>query len=361
MLASRISSRRVLCVLLCLTVVSALPAQTAPPATQKNPRASRLIKKPPPVIKSKKARTKKPAGPERPLEGSVVSGLICRLTKEPNREWYVVHFEDQEAGKGKEDKENKENKKPQLPRRVLPCAVLAEMEAISEKNPKVRFRIWAENTNYRGRAYILPQVVAMIRPAKIPTTTNAAATTKPTTSTKPATTAPTTSPTTSSKPAEPANQTRPSSTQPTTASAEAEIAAADPIDIEEVVKELLREDSEQQIIVPPAYERLVDKQEGESVAPNVRKPLPAGPGEMAADRQVRIVSRAGGWMEVRFKADNTLQEPPMRLLPCRMLEVAETLGRRSRTLRISGQIMRYKGRRYLLLRKVLRQRDLNRF
>jgi hypothetical protein len=88
---------------------------------------------------------------------------------------------------------------------------------------------------------------------------------------------------------------------------------------------------------------------------------------------------------VRFYADNTLQEPPLRLLPCTELEratkaasganapaankpasgvntAANNMAAGSPTttkkFRISGELSEYKGRRYLLLRKVQVERDM---
>ena len=60
----------------------------------------------------------------------------------------------------------------------------------------------------------------------------------------------------------------------------------------------------------------------------------------------------------RFESDNTLADEPIRLLPCKLLQKAKRRGGR---LRISGEITRYQGRRYLLLRKVLPERRMGQF
>jgi hypothetical protein len=55
----------------------------------------------------------------------------------------------------------------------------------------------------------------------------------------------------------------------------------------------------------------------------------------------------------------------MRLLPCRHLDRAERLAddptARSVVLRVSGDVLTYRGKNYLLLRKVLRERELKQF
>jgi hypothetical protein len=77
------------------------------------------------------------------------------------------------------------------------------------------------------------------------------------------------------------------------------------------------------------------------------------------DRVAYIVPEgASNWFLVRFYADNTLQEPPLRLLPCTELERANKLSPATKKYRISGELSEYKGRRYLLLRKVQAERDM---
>ena len=84
------------------------------------------------------------------------------------------------------------------------------------------------------------------------------------------------------------------------------------------------------------------------------------------DRVVRIVKcRDGDWWEAHFQSDNTLREPPLRIHPSLMLVRAQSLSRAmglaDLKLRISGQITYYRGRRFLLLRKLLKQRNMGQF
>jgi hypothetical protein len=88
---------------------------------------------------------------------------------------------------------------------------------------------------------------------------------------------------------------------------------------------------------------------------------------MVVDRLVRVLPEpAGRWWAAHFEADNTLQEPPLRLLPCGFLEVAQRAqsGRGigpEPLMRVSGLVTHYKQKRYLLLRKLLPERRLGRF
>ncbi len=87
---------------------------------------------------------------------------------------------------------------------------------------------------------------------------------------------------------------------------------------------------------------------------------------MVVNRLVTIVpSQEGEWMEARFVSDNTLREQPIRLLPCRMLEIAERLDaaktRRVVKFRVSGWTTTYQGRQYMLLRKAMKVPRISRF
>ena len=82
-----------------------------------------------------------------------------------------------------------------------------------------------------------------------------------------------------------------------------------------------------------------------------------------ADRLVRILpEKKAGWWVAAFEGDNTLREAPLRLLPCRFLERAENAVGNSKDtgvrFRVSGEVTTYKARRYLLLRKLLPERDM---
>ncbi len=68
-----------------------------------------------------------------------------------------------------------------------------------------------------------------------------------------------------------------------------------------------------------------------------------------------------GWRQVRFLSDNTLQKKPLRVLPNRVLDsIVSNRGALAQTQAylISGDVMSYRGRRYLFLRKAVPKRDL---
>lgn len=149
----------------------------------------------------------------------------------------------------------------------------------------------------------------------------------------------------------------------TTATAPAPTGGSTSVSAERVRELMLKGSDEQPLPVPPRgpVRPVVP---AESVPPAPTGPeLSYGPESIVADRLIRLVpEREQGWLLARFEADNTLQQPPLRLLPCKLLEKAEQLaveakGRMVR-FRVSGQITRYKGRSYLLLRKLIREREM---
>ena len=101
--------------------------------------------------------------------------------------------------------------------------------------------------------------------------------------------------------------------------------------------------------------------ETRSVAPVKRKILPPGRGTIVTDRLVRVLpGPQGKWTMAHLVSDNNLNEPPIPLLPCSLLEKAEELSKIAPTLRITGRLTFWRGRRFLLLRKVHVERDMGR-
>jgi hypothetical protein len=86
-------------------------------------------------------------------------------------------------------------------------------------------------------------------------------------------------------------------------------------------------------------------------------------GYFLVDRVGRL-TQIGDWWLITFVSDNNPLEspdPPMRLLPNRMLErmVRESQGAaRSVEFVVSGEVTEFMGENYLLLRKLMRRRDL---
>lgn len=86
-------------------------------------------------------------------------------------------------------------------------------------------------------------------------------------------------------------------------------------------------------------------------------------GHILVDRTGRLL-REGNWWVIAFIADNhpdAAPEPPMKLLPNRMLErmvrESESAGATVEFV-VSGEVTDFLGENYLLLRKLMRKRDL---
>ena len=133
------------------------PPATAPTPTRAKARTearSLMLTRPPvPISLPRTKGRKKPAVPDLPPDGSALSGRLCRLSKEPKTDWYVLV---DVPPKGR----------PVKPaRRILPCRLLEEMRALAKDDPAVRFRVWGEHTIYRNRSYVLPlSPTSAIRP-----------------------------------------------------------------------------------------------------------------------------------------------------------------------------------------------------
>jgi len=275
---------------------------------------------------------------EVPVEGMMVVDRLCRLTWDGKVEWFVLTFEPEAQ------------RREEVPRRALPCQFLEQMEKLAAQSPSARFRVSGETTVYEEHAYLLLTKVTVIdeapaAPAAAPRATPVVQPVpdRPIALDKLA--APAASPT--------AALTAAPTTQP----------AGEPSS-DDILNQLLDEKVGRPVQVRPVH---TEGDIAPSVAPGAGKPLAAGRGAMVVDRLVRVVPElAGPWWEARFEADNTLREPPMRLLPCSLLGRAREIRSERHlgpgpVLRISGLVTRYQGRRYLLLRKVLPERRLNRF
>ncbi len=268
----------------------------------------------------------RPAEPvETPVEGSMIVDRLCRLTREEKAGWALLTFEPEPA------------RRSEMPRRALPCWLLERMEPLAASSPSVRFRVSGETTVYRQRGYLL------LTKATVLTAAPPAARPKPA---PPPTPGPLVSEAAASQPASrPAGSGR----EPTS---------------DDILKRLLQENVGRPVRPPTVAG---EPTTAPSVAPGAGKVLAAGRGSMVVDRLVRVLPElTSQWWQARFEADNTLQEPPMRLLPCGFLERAHRMQAARppaamRLLRVSGLVTHYKGRRYLLLRKLMPERRLGRF
>jgi hypothetical protein len=256
-----------------------------------------------------------------PPEGTLVIDRLCRIKTDPSG-WVMLTFP---AEKGR---------KRIRPRWALPNQTLEEMEKLALHKEKVLFRLSGETTVHEHNCFLLIRQVAVEEslPAIGSSAKAVAANTpRPAATTQPAATA------------APDKTPKLAKTRPDSA---------------DLMRELLSEKNPTPVIVTPR-KAAPDASEVESVAPAPRAEiiLPAR-GNIVVDRLVTI-QRTGDakWRQATFEADNTLREPPVRLLPCRMLKSVERAPARTR-LRITGKITTYKGRRFLLLRKALRERRM---
>ena len=270
---------------------------------------------------------------ELPAEGAMVFDRLCRLERDASG-WMLLTFE------------NGEDEMPESARWVLPCRLLEKMEAVAAKTPGVTFRISGESTRYDNRSFLLLRKVTARMPSEPP------APPKPSKPRK--------------APPLPAPRTKPAEQPPAKAATPPDTSDKTSPSSEDILNQLLKDKPGKPII--PEIESVQDVPvKAPSVAPAPKeKTLPVGRGNMVVDRIVTLLpAGVGKWMQVSFVSDNTLREPPMRLLPCVKLTQAEALAvsgaGKSVRLRVTGEITVYKGRRYLLLRKLLVERQMGQF
>ena len=330
-----------------------------------------------PVTRAREDDAGETKRPKLPVDGSFLDSRLCRIYPDPESGWVMVEV-------------LSDGKRRQPARWALPSRMLAKMEEEIRKTPHAVFRISGENTVYDKRCFILitkaslrppaaTQPAITIRPATQPATSRprpVIVTTQPATrpSTQPSTqpttqpsTRPTTQPSSRPKPVATAPTTQSTETKPaTTGQALSGPAALPEATADDIMAELRKDTIGPRIEPRPAPG--TDRPNRPEVAPLPNeKTLSAKRGTFVVDRLVNVLPVGlGRWMEARFVSDNTLREPPLRLLPCRMLRRAELLvagSRKGQTpqLRVSGVITYYKGRRFLLLRKAIQERGLDRF
>ena len=102
------------------------------------------------------------------------------------------------------------------------------------------------------------------------------------------------------------------------------------------------------------------------VAPDQQPVVRLREGQNVWNRVGRLVKdeKTGQWM-FTFDADGKeMKDPPVGLLPCRMLmamEKASEDGAKSVRFRISGEVTEYHGKNYMIVRYMQTVRDLNQF
>jgi len=290
-----------------------------------------LLERPPvPVTKPRGYHPAEPA-PYMPPDGSEVFDRRCRIAYRPDTGWYLLTFLPETAG---------EAKRPVLPRWVLPSPELEAVEPQIAPGRGLLCQVSGETTVYKGRAFILLRNVRVERRVR-----------------KPAGTAPKTS--------TPPVRSRPS---PESRPAGKAVASAGPAErptlADDILSGLLARQPGKPVFVPADPGQVAREP---SVAPKTGlQTIDEDRGQMRIDRLVAIMpDEAGEWWQARFVADNTLQDQPVRLLPCDKLAQAEKIAaakkHKTAYFRVTGVMSRYKSREYLLLRKVLEERQMGQF
>ena len=292
-----------------------------------------------PITKPQDYKKAEDAGAGLPSDGSMAVSRRCRIKLHKPSGWWLVILEGR-----------REDPSP-APRWAIPCRLLEKVEQIVRDKPKTIFRISGENTIYDERSFILLQKVELdtttpwrtfVPPAPAPVET----TTMPTAS---------------------------AATQPSTAPA-AQDGVVPPSHLPEgstsddILKALRKDAGGIPVVESVKPKGPGTNESSASVAPLPDKSvLSRQRGSIVVDRLVTVIPTGKGrWLQVRFESDNTLREPPFSLLPCQMLRNAELIvasAEKGKTLRlrITGLLTFYKGKRYMLLRKAILERDLGRF
>ena len=126
---------------------------------------------------------------------------------------------------------------------------------------------------------------------------------------------------------------------------------------EEVIK-AFEQDRPRNVAIPPVSTAVAAPKPAEESGK--RAPTRYPDGYLLIDRAGRV-RQDGEWWTFVFESDSpSFEEPPMKLLPNRMLEraVFEVRGAPNIVFIVSGEITDYQGENFMLLRKLLRRRDL---
>ena len=132
---------------------------------------------------------------------------------------------------------------------------------------------------------------------------------------------------------------------------------------QEVLQELL-DPSPRPITRPAEGSDEVTIPSVQPVDPKAKTPLLVREGDVVINRLGRLHRDSKGSALFVYEADGTaLSEPPLILLPSRKLELMEQLVKQRPDAKfiVTGEITVYHGHGYLLLRKVMLQRDMGQF
>mgnify|MGYP007109721700 CR=1 FL=1 len=252
----------------------------------------------------------------------------CRIEKDPAQNWWSIP--DPYAGK----------------LYLLPCELLQAIEKILKDKPAATFSLSGEVHRYRGGYYLLIRRAILVQKED---STIARKSPSMTTGKK----------------------AHPTTTRSTPATHPAKKSSPEIVSPDEIARELLRGTSAKPIVPtrhpnPAALKKKIKPAIAASGV-RVRKPIKAKAGRVIADRLIRLLppSKQCRWYKVAFKGDNTLREPPMRVLPNRQLERMRALSKDGEKpgvlFYISGEVHQYHGENYILIRSAVKKRNLDLF
>ncbi len=277
-----------------------------------------------PVVPFTPARgSKEPIFVEHPIPPSGTMVIDRRATVLLNKPtgWYVARFE------------NEKGKPYEVSRLLLPCEMTEELSAMNAENPNAILRLTGETFVYRGQPYLLPLSASIDTP----------------------------------------QHPMPSPKGPEQAMApkEDEVAAvtgtsgeSSAEDIQESLRKQYGGDTDP--VISPIRRKEGGHSPVPSEAPALGREIAPSRSTLVVDRLVVVTQESDSkWWVIRFEADNTLMESPIRILPCEPLERIENIVKNSPKnylrFRISGNVYSYKGKYYLLLRKLLVEREMGQF
>jgi hypothetical protein len=269
-------------------------------------------------------------------EGSSLVEAVATLQRDPDQDWWTLNVQPQDSAE------------PAYELAVLPCTRLAEMERILEAmRSEVTFQITGRVYVYRDGNYLLPSHAAVVSAAA------------------------------------PSSATAPSPPSASTPGTEAPAAAERVVEGDQATQPAAGgeggaggRDSAESILSELEQQAGPIARSSATATRSARNGLPSASGASAnaadsvgaqrsrsstpslqentaiVNRRGKITrDRSGGWLLV-FDADATgLADPPLKLLPCMLLESIEDYARRmgnNSPIVITGQVYLYSGQNYLL-------------
>jgi hypothetical protein len=259
-------------------------------------------------------------------EGSAITDAVAHIQRDPDRGWWKLIIDQNDANL------------PQQELFLLQCTQLSQMQHIVEASDRtVKFQLSGQVFVFRGRNYVLPTYAPVLAQseARDSASPDDSSTQAPQPGAPP--------PVPDQQP--PANQPTDSEQSKTSPSQDSQRAADIMRDLERGTGPMPRHPSAaQHQNEPGARPRAAsDANENKKLLPE-ETPLVSRRGKITRDA-------SGGWMFVFDSDASGLADPPMRLLPCLLLERIEDYARRTGNnspALLSGPVYLYESQNYLL-------------